>query len=483
MTEAKHIVQRIWNYAHVLRDDGVSYSDYVEQITYLLFLRMVHERRTLVDDDAPIPEEYSWQSLATKEGPRLKEHYHDVLDFLANKPGILGTIFHKSQNKVQDPSKLKRLVSMMDGETWTDLGTDVKGEIYEGLLEKNAADVKSGAGQYFTPRPLIEAVVEVMRPEPGMTICDPACGTGGFLLAAQDYVREHYLLDDEQEKFTRYDALRGYDIVDSVVRLCNMNLYLHGIGGQRNIIELQDSLRSQDKELFDMVLTNPPFGKRSSYTIRGPSGKIGRDTQVYEREDFWVSTSNKQLNFLQHIKGMLKAGGRAAVVVPDNVLFEGGAGETIRRKLLRQFDVHTLVRLPTGVFYAQGVKANVLFFDRKSDGEEPQTEKLWIYDFRTNERFTLRQSVLSRRNLDDFVTCYKSGNRDERKETDRFRAFSYEELVGRDKANLDILWLEQPNADDLQSPEAITMEIMEKLQMALDHLGDISEELEIKRVG
>jgi len=474
------IVNKVWNYAHVLRDDGVSYGDYVEQITYLLFLKMAHEQETLLHRDTPIPEEYGWQSLMIKDGDELEVHYRHILESLGRELGILGTIFRKAQNKIQDPAKLKRLVSMMDEETWLEIDADVKGDVYEGLLERNAADVKSGAGQYFTPRPLIRAIVEVMRPGPDATICDPACGTGGFLLAAHDYVQEHHMLDRQQKRFLRNEALKGFDIVDGVARLCAMNLYLHGIGGEKSPVEAQDSLRSLGGERYGMVLTNPPFGKKSSFTVLGADGKADRETQTYERDDFWVTTSNKQLNFLQHIKSVLKIDGKAAVVLPDNVLFEGGAGETVRRKLLSEYDTHTLLRLPTGIFYAQGVKANVLFFDRKPASEEPWTKDLWIYDLRTNVHFTLKQKTLTTNDLEDFVRCYNPENRRERIETERFKRFTYEELMRRDKANLDIFWLKDKSlegSEDLQPPEVIAAEIAENLEAALEQFAEIHAEL------
>lgn len=289
---------------------------------------------------------------------------------------MLGVIFRKSQNKIQDPAKLKRLIELINDETWVGLDIDVKGDIYEGLLQKNAEDVKGGAGQYFTPRPLIKAMVEVIRPEPGMTICDPACGTGGFLLASHDYISGNYSLDKDQKKFLKLNTLTGKDIVDGVARLYVMNLFLHGIGGDESPIEVGDSLISDPVERFDVVLTNPPFGKKGSITIVNGEGGANKETLVYERQDFWATTSNKQLNFLQHVKTITKINGKVGIVVPDNVLFEGGAGETVRKNLLAECDVHTLLRLPTGVFYAQGVKANVLFFDRKPASEKPWTEKV-----------------------------------------------------------------------------------------------------------
>jgi len=372
--ESSTIVQRVWNYCHVLRDDGVSYGDYLEQLTYLLFLKMADEQtRPPFNRPSIMPDGLDWQSLLSRDGAKLEEHYRHLLESLGKEPGMLGVIFRKSQNKIQDPAKLRRLVEMINGETWIGLDIDVKGEIYEGLLERNAEDVKGGAGQYFTPRSLCKAMVEAVRPKPGETIYDPACGTGGFLLAAHDYIEKNYSLDKDQKRFLKFKTFWGEDIVDGVVRICAMNLYLHGIGGEETPIKSGDSLISDPGDRYDLVITNPPFGKKSSITIFNGSETGGRETISYTRQDFWATTSNKQLNFLQHVKTLVKINGRAAIVVPDNVLFEGGAGETVRRRLLQECDVHTLLRLPTGVFYAQGVKANVLFFDRKPAQETPWT--------------------------------------------------------------------------------------------------------------
>jgi len=472
------IVQKVWNYCNFLRDDGVSYGDYVEQLTYLLFLKMADEQTKPPFNKPPtIPKGSDWQSLLKKDGAELESYYRNILQALGKEPGMLGIIFRKSQSRIQDPAKLKRLIELINTETWVGLDIDVKGDIYEGLLEKNAEDIKSGAGQYFTPRSLIKAIVDVMRPEPGMTICDPACGTGGFLLLAHDYISQSYQLDIDQKKFLKSNAFTGKDIVDGVVRLCVMNLYLHGI---ETPVESGDSLIADPGERYDMVLTNPPFGKKSSYTIFNGEGKADRETQIYERPDFWATTSNKQLNFLQHVKTLLKINGRAAIVVPDNVLFEGGAGETVRRKLLDECDVHTLLRFPTGVFYAQGVKANILFFDRKPASEKPWTEKLWIYDFRTNIHFTLKTNTLKYDDLLDFVKCYNPQNRHERKETERFKAFTYEELMQRDKVNLDIFWLKDESLEDsanLPNPDILAHEIAENLESALDQFTTISQSL------
>ena len=408
-------------------------------------------------------------------------------DILCNE---IPVIFRKAQNRIQDPAKLRRLIKMIDEETWTGLDLDVKATVYEGLLEKNAQDTKSGAGQYFTPRALIKAIVDAMAPRPGRTICDPAAGTGGFLIAAHDYVADqHSPLDRDEWHHLDHEALHGWEIVDNTARLCVMNLYLHGIGanGGESPIHVDDALASHPGEYFDMVLTNPPFGKWSSVTYITEEGELRREAQTVVREDFWTSTSNKQLNFLQHVYTILEMHGRAAVVVPDNVLFEGGSGETVRRKLMQTCDVHTLLRLPTGIFYAQGVKANVLFFDRKPAREEPWTKRVWIYDLRTNEHFTLKRHPLTREDLDDFVACYNPENRHEREATwseenaaGRWRAYGYEELMGRDKANLDIFWIRDESLEEtanLPEPEVLAAEIVEDLESALEQFRLIAEDL------
>jgi len=483
MSDSAIIVQKLWNYCNVLRDDGLSYQDYIEQLTFLLFLKMADEQtRSPFSRPAIVPGGLDWVSLVRLDGDDLEVQYRHILAELGKLPGTLGVIFRKAQNKIQDPSKLRRLVSdLIDQEKWMTLDADVKGDAYEGLLAKNAEDVKTGAGQYFTPRALIRAIVDVMRPTASMRVCDPAAGTGGFLLAAYEQMKSASL-DPDEKRFLRHQALRGWEIVDATARLCAMNLLLHGIIApeSESPITVDDSLRSTPSEHFDMVLTNPPFGRKSSYKVIGADGETETETMSYLREDFWATTSNKQLNFLQHVRSLLTINGRAAIVVPDNVLFEGGAGETVRRRLLEQCDVHTLLRLPTGIFYAGGVKANVLFFDRKPPSETPWTQKLWIYDFRTNQHFTLKTRALVRGDLDDFVACYNPANRHERTETERFRAFSYDELAARDKASLDIFWLRDESLDDgenLPAPEVIAAEIVEDLQAALDQFAAIATSL------
>ena len=482
MTDPKALVQKLWNYCNVLRDDGLSYGDYVEQLTYLLFLKMADEQTRPPFNRAPVvPYGLDWQSLLDRDGEELEAHYIKMLNDLGKHPGVLGVIFRKAQNRIQDPAKLRRLiVDLIDQERWMILDADVKGDAYEGLLQKNAEDTKSGAGQYFTPRPLIKAIVKVMRPEPGVTICDPACGTGGFLLAAHDnIVSSNPLLDPDEKQHLRYEALHGWEIVDNTARLCAMNLLLHGIGAAdaESPIRVDDALKADPGDRFEMVLTNPPFGRKSSVTVVGADGEAKREDLTVVRDDFWASTSNKQLNFVQHVKTLLKIEGRAAIVVPDNVLFEGGAGETVRRKVLHECDVHTLLRLPTGVFYAQGVKANVLFFDRKPASETPWTKELWVYDLRTNHHFTLKENPLRDEHLADFIAAYRADDRSARVESERFCRFSYQELVGRDKASLDVFWLRDESledADNLPAPELIAAEIIEDLEAALAQFAEIA---------
>jgi len=476
---ASTLIQKVWNFCHTLRDDGVSYGDYLEQLTYLLFLKMAHEyAQEPYNRDTHTPEDYDWASLRSKTGEPLEAHYLAVLHKLGNEPGMLGAIFFKAQNKIQDPAKLARLVQMIDAENWVGMDTDTKGDLYEGLLQRNAEDTKSGAGQYFTPRPLIQAMVECVRPEPMKTIADPACGTGGFFLGAQTWLLRQGL-NKKQAEFLRHKTFFGNEIVAGARRLCLMNLFLHNIGDldSEPTIQRADALIAEPSRRFDYVLANPPFGKKSSMTITNGEGEEDRDALTYERQDFWETTSNKQLNFLQHIVGMLKPDGKAAVVLPDNVLFEGGAGEKIRRKLLETCDVHTILRLPTGIFYAQGVKANVVFFDAKPKDGKVHTKGVWFYDLRTNRHFTLKTKPLKLGDLRDFIDCYHPDNRHERKETERFRYFGYDELTARDKASLDIFWIKDDsldNLDDLPPPDVLQQEIIDHLEAALAAFRDVA---------
>jgi type I restriction enzyme M protein len=477
---AQSIVAKVWNFAHVLRDQGVSYQAYISQISYLLFLKMDEERVEQLGEASLLPKGARWDSIKDQTGEDLAARYSTLLETLSKQGGIIGAIFLKAQNEIQDPAKLRRLVGLIDGETWLGLPVDVKGDIYEGLLARNAEDVKSGAGQYFTPRSLIDAMVTVIDPQPDQTIHDPACGTGGFILSAWEHMRVNPKAQDKAVYTALRNKFSGVDIVPEVVRLAAMNLYLHGITGADSFVEARDALLGNGGKTYNVVLTNPPFGRKQSYKLVRDDGEIETEREDYDRDDFFVVTSNKQLNFLQHIMTILAAEGRAAVVMPDNVLFEGGAGETIRRRLLKNFDFHTLLRLPTGIFYKQGVKANVLFFDRKPPSEESATKDLWIYDLRTNKRFTLKERPMVRADLDDFVACCHSGSRHERHESERFHCYAIDALLARDKVNLDIFWLKDDSFDDpdlLPPPDEVAAEVVEGLQTALERFRSVAAKL------
>lgn len=460
------IIKKVWTLATTLAGQGVGFTDYITQLTYLLFLKMDKENRELGEDSA-IPEGYQWEELTALDGTDLLKQYEDTLDLLSRQDNLIGTIFTKAQNKIDKPVYLKKVITMIDEEDWL-LEGDVKGAIYESILERNGQDKKSGAGQYFTPRPLIKAMVDCTRPKITETVCDPACGTGGFLLAAFDYMKEQSQ-DREKRRFLRDEALHGTDNTALVVTLASMNLYLHGIGTDRSPIVCADSLEKQPDNLFDVILANPPFGTR-------PAGSVD-----IQRDDFITETKNNQLNFLQHMMVSLRNGGRAAVVLPDNVLFEA-SGEAIRRKLLTDFNLHTILRLPTGIFYAQGVKANVLFFTKG----EP-TKDVWYYDYRTGVKHTLANNKLERHHLDDFVACYNPDNLAARKETfdaenepnGRWRKYSAEELLKRDKTSLDITWMKIENNDDRSLSELMAdiKSSSDKIASAVTKLQELLSQL------
>lgn len=492
---ASSIISKVWSFATVLRDDGVSYGDYLEQLTYLLFLKMADEfSKPPYNRDLKIPKKNNWQSLLDRKGADLFDHYVHTLHELSNAKGFLGQIFTKSQNKINDPAKLARLIAMIDGENWSSMGADLKGKIYEGLLEKNAEDTKSGAGQYFTPRALIRGMVACVRPEPMKTIADPACGTGGFFLAAYDFIADprNYTLDKKQKEFLKLKTFYGNEIVANTRRMALMNLFLHNIGdfSSDTFISPADALISDSGLRVDYVLANPPFGKKSSMTFTNDEGEQDTEDLTYNRQDFYVTTSNKQINFVQHIKTMLKSDGKAAVVLPDNVLFEGGAGELIRKKLLETTNLHTILRLPTGIFYKQGVKANVLFFDNKPSAKSPWTKEVWFYDFRTNIHFTLKKNPLKFEDLADFIKCYNPENINKRKETyhpeknpeGRWRKFTYNEIVERDKTSLDITWVKDKSLTDLDNlpdPDVLALEIIENLETSMGYFNDILKDLKV----
>lgn len=486
------IVSKVWGMCSPLRDDGVSYGDYLEQLTYLIFLKMSDEySKPPYKRETGIPSGCTWADMNTLKGAELETQYKSTLEKLGDQGGILGKIFKGATNKISNAAILYRIVQMIDSERWVALSSDVKGEIYEGLLQKNAEDVKSGAGQYFTPRPLIRAMVRCIRPEPMRTIADPCCGSGGFFLAAQSYLAdpENYSLDREQKEFLKNGTFWGNELVPSTFKLCLMNLYLHNIGDiYGNLpVTLGDALLTDPGKRVDYVLTNPPFGKKSSITFTNEEGEQEDEDLVYNRQDFWTTSSNKQLNFVQHINTILKATGKAAVVVPDNVLFEGGAGEIVRKKLLEITDFHTILRLPTGIFYKPGVKANVIFFDKCPASAEKQTKEVWVYDFRTNVHFTLKQHPLTDEDLDDFVKCYNPYNRYDRKETwsednpdGRFRRFDVKQILERDKTSMDIFWIKDKSLadlDNLPDPEVLASEIIDNLQSALDSFQELIVQL------
>ena len=475
-----------------LRDDGVSYGDYLEQLTYLIFLKMSYEyslppyRRNV-----GIPEGYTWADMNTLKGAELEDKYKAILEKLGEQGGILTKIFKGAVNKISNAAILYRVVQMIDKEKWVSMSSDVKGEIYEGLLQKNAEDIKSGAGQYFTPRPLIRAMVRCVRPEPMKTVADPCCGSGGFFLAAHEYIADpaRYTLDREKKEFLKSKTFYGNEIVPATYKTALMNLYLHNIGDIYGDvpITLGDALLTDPGTRVDYVLTNPPFGKKSSITFTNDEGEQEEDELIYNRQDFWTTSSNKQLNFVQHIHTLLKANGKAAVVVPDNVLFEGGAGETVRKKLLETTDLHTILRLPTGIFYKPGVKANVIFFDKRPASADVQTKEVWIYDLRTNMHFTLKQNPMKDADLEDFIQCYNPENRHQRRETwsednpdGRWRRYSIDDILARDKTSLDIFWIKDKSLadlDNLPSPDVLAADIIENLQSALESFKELRAQL------
>ena len=479
---ASGLVRKLWHYCNVLRDDGLSYPDYVEQLTYLLFLKMADEQ-----SGGPVPKRYGWKSLVDLEPRAMHQHYAKILTALGKCGGTLGLIFGHARNKIRDPAKLRLLVVDLIGHMeWSGLSADVKGDAYEGLLEKNARDTKSGAGQYFTPRPLIDAIVECVAPRPGEVVCDPACGTAGFLLGAHDYIsKRNPKMTTARREHLRKSAIRGVELVPEVARLATMNLLLHGVSGEAADelpITVADSLVVPPPQQVDVVLTNPPFGVKSSITYSTKEKRAGRTTDdlTIVRPDFWVETANKQLNFVQHIVALLKPGGRAAVVLPDNVLFEGGVASAIRRKLMTACDVHTILRLPTGLFYAQGVKANVLFFE-KLKPRSKTNGKCWVYDLRTEGNFSLKARPIQAIDLSEFVKLYpmerRNGANSDNLAT-RWRSFDQQEILKSDGCRLDLHWdsdVSDPPAASVFRLNEIADQISADLQKALAHVARASQ--------
>jgi len=492
MIDASQIGKRAWSYAGVLQQAGLSCVEYVEQLTMLLYLKMADQLTEAPYNLPPIvPPELGWKPLLKLDGAALEKQYSDSIEKLALMPGMLGVIFKGARCDIHNPALLKQLiVNLIDKEDWMSLPVDVKGTIYEELLQRSASESTKGAGQYFTTRAVIRTMVEVMQPTPQDRICDPAAGTGGFLFTAYQYVLDKFEkeLNKDEKRALREELVEGMELSPKVGRMCAMNLSLHGIGGDKVVVHSGlDSLAAPWSKEYSMILANPPFGKSQSLLFVNEEGDMDKDEQTIYREDFWTSTSNKQLNFVQHMFSLLKINGRAAVVLPDNVLFEGGAGEKVRKNLLQKCNVHTLLRLPTGIWYANGVKANVLFFDKKEGRSEPWTDKLWVYDLRTNKHFTQKQSPITRRDFDEFVECYQADAMHKRKPTwseetpeGRWRCYDYEEIQKRDKLSLDVFWIKDKSltdTDSLPAPDIIAAEIADELETAFDLFTKIAKKL------
>jgi len=475
---ASSVVEQILNYGQVLRSERViSYLDFVEQLTYLLFLKLDYEyiHPPFKKKTSKIPKDLNWKTLISKEGNELESQYTDILNELSTHKGTAGVIFRQSRNNIREPAKLRRLINLVDKVVW--LGeTKSLIELYTNALNYCIDEIEDNLGQYFPPTSLIETIVKVIKPEPKKTICDPSCGIGEHLITAYNFITENYQLDKEEKSFLKLECFKGQINHDVIAKLCAMNLFLHGIGGDKNPIVVEDALVSNPSDKFDFVFVNPAFGKKKKLITNETRKK---EEIVYERDDF-IKTSSIHLNFLQHVKTLLKINGEAAIFVPDNVLFEGGAGATIRKKILHDCDVHTLLRLPTGIYRKTGVKANVLFFDKKPASEKHWTDKLWIYDLRTNMHFTEKTDTLQEKDLKDFIKCYNPDNRWDRKNTKRFKSFSYDELMKRDKVSLDIFWLKDESLEDsesLQSPRIIAKEIRRNLESATKLFAEIEKKL------
>lgn len=461
MKSEQALVKKVGDIANVLAAAGVGFTDYITQLTYILFLKMDDEREEY-GLTSSILEGYKWKDLTVLSGTDLVKQYETTLEKLSGEPGLIGTIFTKATNKIQTPVHLKKVIDMVSGENWYMLEGDVKGAIYESILEKNGKDKKSGAGQYFTPRALIKAMVDVIDPKIMETVADPACGTGGFLLAAYEHMKKQ---SNEISKldFLRNKALFGADNTPLVVTLASMNLYLHDIGTKGSPIVCQDSLLDTSDRMFDVILANPPFGTR-------PQGS--GEVSVVRTE--FIKTSDNQLNFLQHIMSIVKTGGRVAVVLPDSVLSDGKDATAIRKKLMKDFNLHTILRLCPGLFYAN-ISTNVLFFDKGKP-----TEDIWVYDYKTGIKHTLATKPLKREDLDDFVACYCSGHMQDRKETydketnpnGRWRRYSAAEIAKR--KDLDFKWIDFTEKDERNLSEILD-EIDAKSQNIVNAVARLRE--------
>ena len=428
MANISALIKKVDGIANVLASAGVGYTDYLTQLTYLLFLKMDDEKEEL-GLGSSIPDGYKWKDLKDLNGTDLIDKYESILKELAKESGLIGTIFTKASNKIDRPVMLAKVIQMVSEENWYMMEGDFKGALYESILEKNGQDKKSGAGQYFTPRALIRAMVDVVDPKITETVADPACGTGGFLLNAYEHMRTQSQ-EIEKQRFLKNNAFFGADNTPLVVTLASMNLYLHDIGVKKSPIVCQDSLIDTSDKTYNVILANPPFGTR-------PQGSV----EVAANRPEFIKTSDNQVNFLQHIMSIVKTGGRVGVVLPDSVLTDDGATAKVREKLLKDFNLHTILRLPTGIFYANGVKTNVLFFDKGKP-----TEDIWVYDYRTGIKHTLVQKPMTRENLDEFVACYCSKHMQDRVPTysetnpeGRWRKYTREEVYSRELLKLDFM--------------------------------------------
>lgn len=436
------LIKKVKDIANVMASAGVGFTDYITQLTYILFLKMDAEKEELGLGSA-IPDGYKWKDIVDLSGDDLVAKYEEILKDLSGEDGLIGTIFTKATNKIDRPVMLAEVIKMVKSENWYMMEGDLKGAIYERILEDNGQDKKSGAGQYFTPRALIKAIVDVVDPKINETVADPCCGTGGFLLAAYDHMKTQSM-DMEKQENLKNKMLFGADITPLVVTLASMNLFLHDIGVNKSPVKLQDSLIETNDDLYQVIMTNPPFGTR-------PQGSV----EVYANRPEFIKTSDNQVNFLQHIMSIVKTGGRVGVVLPDSVLTDQGSTAKVREKLMKDYNLHTILRLPTGIFYANGVKTNVLFFDK---GEE--TKDIWVYDYRTGIKHTVATKPMTRSDLDEFVACYCSGHQQDRKPTyseenpnGRWRKFTAEEVKKAD--TLDFKWLDLEEKDERTVQEVL----------------------------
>lgn len=457
------LLKKVWDIAGVMAAAGVGFTDYITQFTYILFLKMDDEKEAL-GLGSSIPDGYKWKDIVALNGTDLVDKYEEILSELAKDSGLIGTIFTKASNKIDSPVHLAKIIEMVSNENWYMMEGDFKGAIYESILEKNGQDKKSGAGQYFTPRPLIKAIVDVIDPKIGETVADPACGTGGFLLSAFEHMKPQSK-EISKQRFLKNKALFGADNTPLVVTLASMNLYLHDIGTANSPIVCQDSLIDKSERMYDVILANPPFGIR-------PQGSVN----VHDNRPEFIKTSDNQVNFLQHIMSIVKTGGRVGVVLPDNVLTDGNATAKVREKLLKDFNLHTILRLPTGIFYANGVKTNVLFFEKGKP-----TKDIWVYDYRTGIKHTLVTKPLRREHLDDFVNCYCSGHMEDRKETysednpnGRWKRFTEKEVYSSEQLKLDFKWLDLTEKDDRTITELLS-EMQQKAAAISDAVSKLQE--------